>query len=305
MDRKASGPCRADRNPFFMVGLTQYPHMQPIYKAYTCGKMKSRYTDRRVYFDELAQTSREFITRYVSRFMDMRKGKRVLEIGCGEGGNLVPFAEAGLEVYGVDISSGKIAYAREFFHDLRLSGTFICEDFLNMDIASHISSYDLIILHDVIEHIDPSLKGRFMLRARQLMKTGGIMMVGFPSWKMPFGGHQQICSKRICRIPFIHLLPSVIYRKYLEICGEKPEIIAELMSIFKARMSIEGFEKLLASAGYMVKDRTLWLINPHYKAKFGLKPRKLPVIFCRLRWFRDHMCTSCFYILTGNTSATS
>lgn len=274
--------------------------MQSIYKTYTCGYMKNRYTDRRLYFNELTQTSREFITGYVSRFMDMRAGMRVLEIGCGEGGNLVPFAEAGHEVCGIDISSGKIADARHFFRDLGLSGIFLCEDFLNMDIAGHIGSYDLIILHDVIEHIDPSFKGAFMLRAGQMMKPGGTMMVGFPSWKMPFGGHQQICRKPMCRIPFIHLLPSVMYRKYLEICGEKPEVIAELMSIFKARMSIEGFETLLDSVGYTAKDRTLWLINPHYKTKFGLKPRKLPEIFCRLRWFRDHMCTSCFYILTGD-----
>lgn len=32
----------------------------------------------------------------------------VLEIGCGDGGNLLPFAELGCNTTGVDLSTGRI-----------------------------------------------------------------------------------------------------------------------------------------------------------------------------------------------------
>ena len=92
--------------------------------------MTNRYNNRRQYFDELARTSKEYLSEYIRSYKDLSPGSLVLEIGCGEGGNLVPFAEKGCQVYGIDISAGKIDNARKFFADCGLEGTFICSDFL-------------------------------------------------------------------------------------------------------------------------------------------------------------------------------
>ena len=126
-------------------------------------------------------------------------------------------------------------------------------------------------------------------------------MMAFPAWKMPFGGHQQICGNRLCRIPFIHLLPVKVYKGYLELSGENRDTIRELLSIRRAAMSIESFEELCKITGLSVIDRKLWLINPHYKAKFGLAPRELPKCMSRSRWLRNRLSSSCFYILQDTT----
>ena len=76
--------------------------------------MESRYQDRKRYFDELAETSGSFYLDYVRKFISIGPGTRVLEIGCGEGGNLLPFAQAGCEVTGVDLAEGKIENARRW-----------------------------------------------------------------------------------------------------------------------------------------------------------------------------------------------
>ena len=193
--------------------------------------MKDRYTDRRLYFNELAQTSREYLIGYIGRFRELANTGRVLEIGCGEGGNLLPFADMGIDVVGIDISKGKIDAAARFFAEDGRNGAFICSDFLAMDLTEHIGRYDVIILHDVIEHIASESKAGFMSRLGSLLKRDGIIMAAFPAWEMPFGGHQQICRKRLCRIPFIHLLPVNIYRGYLHLCGEPECTVEELMSI--------------------------------------------------------------------------
>lgn len=193
--------------------------------------MKDRYTDRRLYFNELAQTSREYLIGYIRRFRDLASTDRVLEIGCGEGGNLLPFADMGIDVVGIDISKGKIDAAARFFAEDGRNGAFICSDFLAMDLTEHIGRYDVIILHDVIEHIASESKAGFMSRLGSLLKRDGIIMAAFPAWEMPFGGHQQICRKRLCRIPFIHLLPVNIYIGYLHLCGEPECTVEELLSI--------------------------------------------------------------------------
>lgn len=263
---------------------------------------KNRYSDRRLYFDELVKTSEGYLSEYIGGFCDMNNLDRVLEIGCGEGGNLVPFARMGCDVCGIDISEKKVGHAEQFFSEDGLAGRFICCDFLQMNLSEHVGMYDLILVHDVIEHIEPEAKAEFMIRTGSLLKRHGVIMMAFPAWKMPFGGHQQICRKRLCRIPFIHLLPVNIYRGYLHLCGEPECTVEELLSIRRAGTSIESFEALCRSTGLAILDRTLWLINPHYKVKFSLRPRLLPQSLSTSRWLRNHLSSSCFYILSPEGS---
>lgn len=255
----------------------------------------SRYTDRERYFNELAQTSETYFTDYILRFKGLGAGTRVLEIGCGEGGNLVPFAKAGCSVCGLDLAGGKIANADWFFQAQGLSGVFLCADFLT---ATELKGgFDLILIHDVIEHIEPEYKSLFFRRAKDLLSSDGIVFWGFPAWQMPFGGHQQICRSKVCsKLPFMHLLPAGIYKRYLQLFGESEACINELMSIKKSKMTIESFERLCAAEGYDVLDRKLWFINPHYQVKFNLKPRVLWGWLGNIPWLRNFFTTGCFFI---------
>ena len=115
---------------------------------------------------------------------------------------------------------------------------------------------------------------------------------------MPFGGHQQICKNRILsHLPFVHLLPTAVYRGLLKAFGENKDCIEELLSIKKTRVPIELFERMLKKKTLRIADRELWLINPHYQVKFGLHPRKLNSIISCVPFLRNFFSTSCFYIL--------
>ena len=94
--------------------------------------MQERHTDRERYFKELAQTSKEFYIDYLQNFKSVGAGTRVLEIGCGEGGNLLPLAEAGCSVTGIDLATNKIEHAKEYFGKRNMPGEFISGNFLNM-----------------------------------------------------------------------------------------------------------------------------------------------------------------------------
>jgi len=261
--------------------------------------MNSRYVDRERYFNELARTSEEYYVDYIKACKSFGPGSRVLEVGCGEGGNLLPFARMGCYVRGMDMSANKIANARKFFAKNGVKGEFHAGDFLAGKSSSGQDLFDIVLVHDVIEHIEPEMKGDFFRVLRSYVKDDGIVFFGFPAWQMPFGGHQQACGSRICsKIPFVHLLPAPVYGACLRMFGEERGKIEELMSIKRSRMTPELFERLAEGNGYKVLGRTLWLISPHYEVKFGLRPRKLWGWMARLPYVRNYFSTSCFYLLT-------
>ena len=258
--------------------------------------MQDRQHDRARYFRELATTSRKYFVPYIENFKPIQPGMEILEIGCGDGGDLLPFSKAGCNVTGVDMAVGRIKDAIRFFREAGAEGTFIASDIFKLKEWEH--RFDIILCHDVLEHIHD--KASFMKGLLRYIKDDGIVFMSFPAWQMPFGGHQQICRNKILsHLPFIHLLPRSIYRFLLTRGGEDAACINELLDIKTTRISIEPFERLCAQTGLCVTDRRLFFINPHYETKFGLKPRRLSPVIGRIPGLRNAFTTSCFYILTG------
>ena len=256
--------------------------------------MQQRHTNREVYFNELAKTSRDFYIDYINKFTTVDTNLKIAEIGCGEGGNLLPFAEIGCDVMGIDLSSSRITEAKEFFSRADANGRFECISFFDAAPALY-DKYNVILIHDVIEHIED--KQRFIIHLKNFLAEDGIVFWGFPAWQMPFGGHQQICHNKLCSwIPFLHLLPTPCYRGVLRMFGEKQNCIDELLDIKVCNTSIELFERLIHKNDFKVLDRCLWFINPHYKQKFNLKPRKLYGTLAKVKYIRNFFSTSCFYI---------
>jgi SAM-dependent methyltransferase len=260
--------------------------------------MQQRHQDRKQYFYELANTAREFYLNYLQPHITLSPNTRVLEIGCGEGGNLLPFAEQGCKVTGIDICKERINEAQTFFTECHQQGTFICQDFLlSGNPKTEDERYDLVLVHDVIEHIEPNCKRDFLLHIKSFLKHNGIAFFGFPAWQNPFGGHQQISVGLASKLPFIHLLPKPLYKALLKTGGATASSMDELMSIRASRMTVEGFERLISEVGYTICQRTLWFINPHYKQKFHINPRRQWTLFASIPYLRNFYTTSAWYLL--------
>ena len=73
--------------------------------------------------------------------------------------------------------------------------------------------------------------------------------------------------------------------------------VSELLDIYRSRMTVERFERLCTAAGFKVVNRTLWFINPHYKAKFGLNPVRLRLGLDRIPGLRNLFATSCWFVI--------
>lgn len=257
--------------------------------------MQQRHQNRQQYFNELALTCQKFFIPYIRTYCSLKEKIEVLEIGCGDGGNLLPFSRMGYRVTGVDMATCRIKQAKSFFEAENAEATFIASDIFLLKNLEH--RFDLIICHDVFEHIQN--KEGFLSGLNRYLKPDGIVFMAFPAWQMPFGGHQQICKNRLLsHIPFIHLLPKPFYKILIRFMGENDTCLKELMEIKENRVSVESFEHLLKKTDLQIINRKLWFINPHYETKFGLKPRSLNKPVANIPWFRNFFCTSCFYLLT-------
>ncbi|MBR1793058.1 MAG: methyltransferase domain-containing protein [Bacteroidales bacterium] len=260
--------------------------------------MQKRHLDRWIYFTELANTSREYYIDYVRSIKPLTNNTRVFEIGCGEGGNLLPFAEVGCQVTGNDLKPKQIENAKDFFGRNNLTGNFIAGNFLYVP-APQIEEekFDIILVHDVIEHIEPEDKVPFLQHLQKFMRKDAIVFMAFPAWQMPFGGHQQICRAKVSKFPFLHLLPQNLYSNILRKAGEDEGLIDELLSIRRSKMPIERYEKTVHRTNLSIQKRTLWFINPHYKQKFHLIPLKCIWPFSHIPYLRNFYTTSAWYIL--------
>lgn len=259
--------------------------------------MQERHSDRKRYFDEQALTTKKYVIPYISSVSPVTAESSILEIGCGEGGNLVPFFEMGCSrVVGVDIGEARIEAAKALFGDMEGGERveFICQDIYDVD---DLGQFDVIFMRDVIEHIHD--QERFMKYVKKFLKPGGLFFLGFPPWYNPFGGHQQVCqNKWLSKLPYYHILPTPLYRRMLKWGGEPEERIENLLEVKETGISIERFERILRAEKYTTLKRTFYFINPNYEVKFGLKPRKAWGLISGITFFRNFFVTAMYYVIT-------
>jgi 2-polyprenyl-3-methyl-5-hydroxy-6-metoxy-1,4-benzoquinol methylase len=139
--------------------------------------------------------------REISSLVHLR-GKRVLDIGCGEGLTLAPLKALGADVSGVDLDPNAIRFIQNHLGipDVRC-GT--------VDSLPDGERYDVIILNDVIEHpLDPAA---LLRKAAARLNPGGLLSLWTPNAESVAGSvqpvmfrvdleHMQYLSGRTCHM---------------------------------------------------------------------------------------------------------
>lgn len=98
---------------------------------------------------------------------------RILEVGSGLGYLTYSIHQKGYNITGLDISYDAVANSQEKFGDY-----YICKDLFQYALENH-TTFDLVILTDVIEHIpDPST---FCDALINLLKKGGKIVITTPN----------------------------------------------------------------------------------------------------------------------------
>ncbi|RYD56578.1 MAG: class I SAM-dependent methyltransferase [Sphingobacteriales bacterium] len=256
--------------------------------------------DDKVRFEQQVDNTRSYVVPFIEQTKAIGKGTNVLEIGCGEGGVLKPFMEKGCYCVGVDLDAFRIELANEFFEEevSAQKAAFLYKNVYDADFLEKYSGFfDLIVLKDTIEHIPDQEK--FIPYITKLLKPGGQIFFGFPPWYMPFGGHQQVCRNKVASmLPYYHILPRPIYKAFLKMVGEPESIIKDLMDVVDTQITIERFERIINHNNLKVVAKQHYLINPIYRYKFGLQPRKQIGLISAIPYVRDFLTTCVYYTIS-------
>src|SRR5260221_7836775 len=112
---------------------------------------------------------------------------RVLELGCGNGSNLVPMAW-GLprsEFVGIDLAGRPIAQGQSMVRELRLANVRLVHGNLT-EITGEWGKFDYIIAHGLYSWVPPEVARQLLVICRTLLAAQGIAFVSYNA--LP-GGH--------------------------------------------------------------------------------------------------------------------
>jgi SAM-dependent methyltransferase len=107
-------------------------------------------------------------------------GRRVLEIGFGNGSFLAWARSNGAELYGTEISEEALELARA-------KGVTLLRSDIEAETTAFASSFDLVVAFDVLEHLSVDEIRRLLASVTQLLKPGGYFLARFPNGQSPFG----------------------------------------------------------------------------------------------------------------------
>lgn len=112
---------------------------------------------------------------------------RVLEIGCGSGGNLIPMAYAlpHSRFTGVDLASDPVADGMGMIRDLGL-GNIVLESRDLREIGPEAGEFDYILAHGVYSWVPEEVREGLLSACRACLAPEGIAFISFNSYP---GGH--------------------------------------------------------------------------------------------------------------------
>lgn len=160
-------------------------------------------------------------------------GKRVLEIGVGLGADHYRFAQAGAEVYGIDLTQRAVEHTRARLAAYRLTSRLSVGDAEQLDFpAEH---FDLVYSWGVLHHSPDTPKA--IMEVHRVLKKSGEARI------MIYHTRSMIGAMLWLRYALLALRPwrsmRDIYANHLESPGTKAYTVAEARSMFSAFSEVE------------------------------------------------------------------
>jgi SAM-dependent methyltransferase len=147
-------------------------------------EMTAQPVGSREFFDELDEYRFDKLA-YLPRIVDFSgyRGRRLVEVGCGIGTDLVRFARGGAHVVGVDLSETAVKLARANLDTHEVPGALVLGDGARLPFSD--DSIDVCYAHGVLQYsADPRA---IVTEAQRVLKPGGtaiFMVYNRRSWLM-------------------------------------------------------------------------------------------------------------------------
>ena len=194
-----------------------------------------------------------FVREICAQFNESRP--RILDIGCGTGGNLMMLSQFG-EAEGVDVSPDALAFCRERgLQNVKLGSA--------ESLPYEDATFDLVTALDVVEHLDDDVAG--LREMRRVLRPGGRLLMFVPTFMFLWGVQDEVSHHRrryrlaelrrvaneagfsIERTTYANLtffFPTLLGRQLMRLTGIRPESennvnVSALNGVFGAVLGAE------------------------------------------------------------------
>ncbi|NJD23649.1 MAG: class I SAM-dependent methyltransferase [Melioribacter sp.] len=225
------------------------------------------------HFYEQKQYTKEYLLPYFQKLIPDFHKKKVLEVGCAEGGLLEVLQEIGMHVVGVELSPERAETAIKKNSNLKILVGDITDSRLPEKLSE---TFDVIIIREVIEHVRDK-KAAFD-NLGKLLNDNGFIFISFPPKRSPFAGHQQIGKSFLKAIPYLHILPKFVLKPTAKLLGENAGYVDEIKLHYGTGCTIHELEFQCLLQNFIPIKKDLFLFRPIYALRFGLPTIKLPKI---------------------------
>lgn len=171
-----------------------------------CGEYKTPYERERLIqnWEKKQQTAEAVVEDFRKRAMDP-EGKRILEVGFGNGAYLVAFSQAGAEVHGLEINETLLSLANELIKEEGVSASTQLYDGRVFPFEKE--TFDAVYAISVLEHVDN--RSLCMAEIARVLKKGGCAYIAFPNRWWPRETHSGYWGISYLPIPLARFVLSL------------------------------------------------------------------------------------------------
>ncbi len=148
-------------------------HYEKVYADYNISNILHWINNLDKFLDSATTTETSWFGLYQNNFRKKIKGKKVLEMGCGDCTNAAVMAALGAEVYANDIASasGEIVRKLNENYSFKHPIIFVDGDFLENNLTSQ--SFDFVVGKAFLHHLTIPTEKLFLKETARLLKADG------------------------------------------------------------------------------------------------------------------------------------
>jgi len=220
------------------------------------------------YFDYQRAVAREAVLPWLRPRVRLERAA-VADFGAHQGGLLdeVRASTGAASGLGIELNEAVVA-----------SSPFVADERFRLEVGDltaldpEAGPFDLIFLHDVLEHVVDV--ERVLAAAAARLTPEGRLFVAFPPYRGPFGGHQHLASGWARAAPYLHYLPGRAFFRLARPGANEymssADSLSDLVSVRRTRLTLGRAERAFGAAGLRVVARRLFLVRPEHTLRYGV-----------------------------------
>jgi SAM-dependent methyltransferase len=212
----------------------------------------------REFFDEVERHRYQEYAPWMPEVMGFREfeGRRLLEVGCGMGTDLLQFARGGAICTGVDLTPRSVEISSLHFGLYDMRADFVLGDGERLPFASE--SFDVVYSNGVLHHTPDT--ARAVRELHRVLRPGGVAKVMLYHRNSLYYWTEIILHRGLLRGHFLRgRSPEEIMSRYVEYSSAEARPLVKVYSRRQALSLFEPFRETKTEVEQMIREELRFL----------------------------------------------